>query len=90
MNPKNSLIYAGLVAVFAGGAIWAGVPISMILLLGLFLACPLMMLFMHGGQGGGHAGHGVDPAAPGDHAGHQGGPVDGHDRHGTDNSGTRR
>lgn len=41
-----------------------GVPLSSILLLGMFLLCPLMMMRMHGGMGG-HCGtksgdHGPD------------------------------
>ena len=46
---------AGLAVV---GALWAGVPASTLLLLAFVLACPLMMLTMHGGGGhGGHGGH---------------------------------
>jgi hypothetical protein len=65
MNRKHYPIYAVAVAAAAVGAIWAGVPAST-LLLGLLLACPLMMMFMHGGHGGhgaggGHAGHGAAP-----------------------------
>lgn len=96
MSRKNPLVLAGLIAAVVGGAIWAAVPVSTILLLGVFLACPLMMLSMHGGQGSshaghtGHAGHDVDPAARGDHSGHQHGPVDGHDRLGANDPATRR
>lgn len=55
--------HRGLTAALAGvavvGALWAGVPAGTLLVLALVLACPLMMLTMHGGGGhGGHGGHG--------------------------------
>jgi cell division protein FtsW (lipid II flippase) len=36
-------------------ALAAGVSLTTVLLIAVILACPLMMLFMHGG--GGHGGH---------------------------------
>lgn len=43
----------------AAVALFAGVPANALLFGLLILACPLMMLFMHGGHGGesGDAGH---------------------------------
>jgi hypothetical protein len=61
MNPKNRNRYLTYALVAAGvgvGAVWAGVPVSTVVLLGLLLTCPLMMIFMHGGHGGGQGGHG--------------------------------
>jgi Protein of unknown function (DUF2933) len=48
---RNALTFIGLGAL--GGAALAfiaGVPLTTILLFGLVLACPLMMLSMHGGH----------------------------------------
>ena len=43
------------------GALAAGAPASTLVLLAVVLACPAMMLFMHGG----HTGHGgQDPPSP--------------------------
>lgn len=47
-----AIAIAGLVVL---GALWAGVPAGTLLLVAVVLACPLMMLTMHGG---GHSGHG--------------------------------
>jgi hypothetical protein len=50
----------------------AGVPLSTALTYGVFLACPLMMIWMmmamggHGGSGGGHEHHDATP--PTDHS----------------------
>jgi hypothetical protein len=55
--------YALAVAVAFVGALAFGVPVSTLLLLGVVLACPLMMMFMMGGHsmGGGHDdGHDAD------------------------------
>lgn len=49
------------IAIGAGAvALFAGTPASSLLFGALILACPLMMLFMHGGHGGegDHTGHG--------------------------------
>jgi len=49
------------IAIGAGAvALFAGASASSLLFAALILACPLMMLFMHGGHGGkgGHAEHG--------------------------------
>ncbi len=55
MSPLSHMKYmllggAGLAAV----ALLFGVPLQSALLLGVLLACPLMMVFMLGGHGGGH------------------------------------
>ena len=49
------------IAIGAGAvALFAGASASSLLFAALILACPLMMMFMHGGHRdeGGHAGHG--------------------------------
>lgn len=54
---RQHLRLAAVVAVLiAVGALVAGVPLNTVLLVALVLACPLMMLFMHGmaGHDGGH------------------------------------
>ena len=64
--PVGILAAIGAAAVAVG---LFGVPLGTVLLVGLFLLCPLMMAGMHGdghshGQAGGsHEGH--SPAAPG-------------------------
>lgn len=73
MNRKNMPMFALVAGVAAIAALWAGVSASTIVLLALVLACPLMMVFMHGGGGHGGGGHGG-----GGHAGHGAGP-DGRD-----------
>lgn len=69
---KRQLIplYATVAGLLVIGALAAGVPANTLLLLAVLLACPAMMLFMHGGHGG-HGGHGSQ-AAPDEHAGHRG------------------
>jgi len=57
------------IAIGAGAvALFAGASASSLLFGALILACPLTMLFMHGGHGGhgGHERHGGE----GDHTGH--------------------
>ena len=51
-NPNNGL-YAIAIAIAVVGALWLGVPASTIAVLGLVLACPLMMVFMMRGMHGG-------------------------------------
>lgn len=48
------LILAGVIATVA--VVSFGLPVWVVLLLGLVVACPLLMSGMHGG--GGHGGHG--------------------------------
>ena len=52
-------LFVGIGLGAAAVALFAGVPANALLFGLLILACPLMMLFMHGGHGaeGGHAGH---------------------------------
>jgi len=56
MKRQHLQLGAAAAALIAVGAYIAGVPLNTILLVALVLACPVMMLFMHGG--GGHSGHG--------------------------------
>ena len=49
--------YAVVLAIVIVGLIAVGVPAQTLLFAALVLACPLMMIFMHGGHGG-HGGHG--------------------------------
>lgn len=42
-----------------------GVPLRSILVPGLFLLCPLSMLFMHGAHGHGRHDHGTEQRPPG-------------------------
>jgi hypothetical protein len=44
--------YAVALAILVVGLVWAGVPANTLLVAGLFLACPLMMLFMMRGMHG--------------------------------------
>jgi type III secretory pathway component EscV len=67
MKRQHIPLYATAVGLLVIGALAAGVPASTLLLLAVVLACPAMMLFMHGGHGG-HGGQ----AAPDEHAGHRG------------------
>ena len=63
MKNPNFGLYAIAVAIAVVGGLWLGVPGSTLLVLGLALACPLMMLFMmHGMHGGGRQGQGHDAA----------------------------
>ena len=64
-------LFVGIGIGAAAVALLAGVPANALLFGVLILACPLMMLFMHGGHGGksGHAGHdnhsaGISPDDP--------------------------
>ncbi len=65
-------LVGGIAALAVVGALWAGVPASTLLLLAVVLACPLMMMTMHGGGGhgglGGHGGHGGGERESGPHA----------------------
>jgi len=68
-NPNYGL-YAIAVAIAVVGALWLGVPLGTLVLLGLVLACPLMMLFMmrgmHSESGRGERPH-ADRSGPHDH-----------------------
>jgi hypothetical protein len=58
MKRQNMPMYAIALAIVVVGALALGVPASSLVFGLLVLACPLMMLFMHGGHdGGGHDGH---------------------------------
>ena len=55
MNNRNYGLYAVALAIVVVGALWLGVPVGTLALLGLLLVCPLMMVFMmRGMHGGGH------------------------------------
>jgi hypothetical protein len=62
-------LYAIALAIVVVGLVALGVPASTLLVGALVLACPLMMLFMHGGHGAG-----------GQHSNHQDVDHDAHDR----------
>jgi len=66
MNSRNYGLYAVAVAIAVVGALWLGVPVGTLAVLGLVLVCPLMMLFMmrdmHDGDGHGQEQHRHDPA----------------------------
>jgi hypothetical protein len=57
MRRQHLPLYAIALAIMVVGALAVGVPARSLVFGLLVLACPLMMLFMHGGHGG-HAGHG--------------------------------
>lgn len=67
MKTKNYGLYAVAVAIAAGGALWAGLPLSALFVIVAVLACPLMMVMMHGGHGGGVHGGRDDHGQPGRH-----------------------
>jgi type III secretory pathway component EscV len=67
MKRQHIPLYATAVGLLVIGALAAGVPASTLLLLAVVLACPAMMLFMHGG----HGSHGAQAAAD-QHTRHQG------------------
>ena len=72
MNNRNYGLYAVAVAIAVVGALWLGVPVGTLALLGLVLVCPLMMFFMMRGMHGSdqHDAHGADlhdQAKPHDH-----------------------
>ncbi|AQZ63100.1 unnamed protein product [[Actinomadura] parvosata subsp. kistnae] len=69
---KQHLVLAGVAAVVAVVAVWAGAPVSTVLLVVLFLACPVMMIFMMRSMSGDHTGRGHDPAEHGQGRGPQG------------------
>lgn len=75
MKRQHIPLYAAAMALLVIGALAAGVAPSTLLFLAVVLACPAMMLFMHGG----HGGH----AAPDEHLAHRG-----HD-HGADGGATK-
>ncbi|MEU5531484.1 DUF2933 domain-containing protein [Micromonospora chersina] len=57
-------LYAIALAILIVGALALGVPARSVGFGLLALACPLMMLFMHGGHGS-HSGHGEQPPSGG-------------------------
>ena len=74
-NPDYPL-YGAAVTVAAVGAVWLGVPVSTLALLGLLLACPLMMMLMmramHGDDHGQRsATRGTEDPNPHDSASHR-------------------
>lgn len=67
MSRQHLPLYAIALAIVIVGALAAGVPARSLAFGMMALACPLMMLFLHGG----HGGHGADGADEGR------GPVEG-------------
>ena len=65
MRSKNLGLYAVALAIAVVGAVWAGLPPSILLVLALFLTCPLMMFVMMRGMHG-SAGHDQHARAPGE------------------------
>jgi hypothetical protein len=55
MNTHKYGLHAVALAIVVVGALWLGLPLNTLAVLGLVLVCPLMMLFMmrgtHGGEG---------------------------------------
>jgi hypothetical protein len=52
MRTRNYGLYAIALAIVVIGALALGVPVNTLLVLGLVLACPLMMVFMMRGMHG--------------------------------------
>ena len=78
MRSRNVGLYAVVLAIVVVGAVWAGLPVGTLALLGLILACPLMMFLMmrgeHGGQGS-QDGHGRQDDSSGRPAPHEHGSM---------------
>ena len=53
MNTSNMGLFAIAAAIAFVGALWAGVPLAGLAPVLIFLACPLMMIFMMKGMHGG-------------------------------------
>jgi hypothetical protein len=53
MKSSNMGLYAIAAAIAFVGALWAGVPLAALAPALIFLACPLMMIFMMKGMHGG-------------------------------------
>jgi hypothetical protein len=67
MRRQHLPLYAIALAIMVVGALAVGVPARSLVFGLIVLACPLIMLFMHGGHGGhdGHDGHDtVDSRGP--------------------------
>lgn len=71
---NNKILYG--LAIVAGGAIavWAGLPPIFL----LFLACPVMMMFMMSGMGGMNGGHDDRSPSSGDEKNAPNSPPSGH------------
>ena len=67
MKRQHLWLCAAALGLVIVGALAVGVPASTLLFLAVVLACPAMMLFMHGG----HAGHGGQ-AGQDQHTAHRG------------------
>lgn len=66
MNGTRSRLFRwiALTGAVAAAAVALGVPVSTLVLAGAVLACPMMMMTMHGGHGShGHEGHGMGTEA---------------------------
>jgi hypothetical protein len=69
VNTRNYGLYAVALAIVVVGALWLGLPLRSLAVLGLVLVCPLMMLVMMRGMHGG-ATHDQHRAEPTDHTPH--------------------
>ena len=70
---KNYGLFAIAAAIVIVGLAALGVPLSILLVLALIAACPLMMFMMHGGHGdGGRRTDQSDPLRKHDHHQHPG------------------
>jgi hypothetical protein len=67
MKRQNLALYAVALAILVVGLVFAGVPVSTLLIGLVVLACPLMMVFMMGGMHGGHGGSDQDTSGSGEH-----------------------
>ena len=71
MNNRNYGLYAVALAIVVVGALWLGLPLGTLALLGLVLVCPLMMIFMmrgmHGGESDQHDASANGDTKPHDH-----------------------
>ena len=71
MNNRNYGLYAVALAIVVVGALWLGLPLGTLALLGLVLVCPLMMIFMmrgmHGGESDQHYAGANGDTKPHDH-----------------------
>ena len=71
MKRQHLPIFAAVLIIAIVGALAVGVPFTTLAVALLVLACPLMMLFMHGGHGGHGSAGGRPGSAASDHDEHR-------------------